>query len=193
LNYLAHFHLAWPEPGLLAGALEGDYFKGPLPGTLAPGIERGVRLHRAIDAFSDRDPRLRSLRAHFPPDLRRYAGILIDLSFDHFLCLYWPDFCELSRPEFNREVYRNLRAQRALLSPACRAMSQRMEDADLLDRYAQWDFISASAARVGSRFRRGNPLLDCARRLSPLHGELERAFTDFYPQLVEFARTGQGR
>jgi acyl carrier protein phosphodiesterase len=25
MNFLAHFHLAWPDAGLVAGGLEGDY------------------------------------------------------------------------------------------------------------------------------------------------------------------------
>ena len=51
MNYLAHFHLAWPDPGLVVGGLEGDYYKGPLRGDLPGDIESGVRLHRAIDAY----------------------------------------------------------------------------------------------------------------------------------------------
>jgi len=33
VNFLAHFHLAGPDGGLIAGGLEGDYFKGPLEHT----------------------------------------------------------------------------------------------------------------------------------------------------------------
>ena len=82
MNFLAHFHLAWPEEGLIAGGLEGDYFKGPLPGTLPPRLERGVRLHRQIDAYTDAHPLVKELRGVLPTSLRRYAGILIDLCFD---------------------------------------------------------------------------------------------------------------
>ncbi len=53
MNFLAHFHLAWPDEGLVAGGLEGDYIKGPLRGALPPDLERGIKLHRAIDAYTD--------------------------------------------------------------------------------------------------------------------------------------------
>ena len=56
MNFLAHFHLAWPDEGLVAGGLEGDYYKGPLRGDLPRDIERGVQLHRAIDAYTDGHP-----------------------------------------------------------------------------------------------------------------------------------------
>ena len=85
MNFLAHFHLAWPDEGLVAGGLEGDYHKGPLRGELPPAIERGVKLHRAIDAYTDSHPLIQQLRRDLPRNLRRYAGSLIDLSFDQYL------------------------------------------------------------------------------------------------------------
>ena len=30
MNFLAHFQLAWPDEGLVAGGLEGDFYKGRL-------------------------------------------------------------------------------------------------------------------------------------------------------------------
>ena len=63
MNFLAHFHLAWPDEGLIAGGLEGDYLKGPLRGELPPELERGIKLHRAIDAYTDKHDLVRQLRA----------------------------------------------------------------------------------------------------------------------------------
>ncbi|NCF19921.1 MAG: ACP phosphodiesterase, partial [Haliea sp.] len=100
MNFLAHFHLAWPDAGLVAGGLEGDYYKGPLRGDLPAAIERGVRLHRAIDAYTDRHPVLEQLRRQFPERLRRYAGILIDISFDHYLSRHWSSFSDIPLGEF---------------------------------------------------------------------------------------------
>ena len=85
MNFLAHFHLAWPDAGLIAGGLEGDYYKGLLRGDLHPDIERGIKLHRTVDAYTDSHPAIAQLRRTFPQDLRRYAGVLIDIAFDHYL------------------------------------------------------------------------------------------------------------
>ncbi len=53
VNFLAHFHLAWPDQHLVLGGLEGDFHKGGLPGTLPAALQDGVALHRAIDAYTD--------------------------------------------------------------------------------------------------------------------------------------------
>ena len=52
MNYLAHFHLAGEQPAMIKGALLGDFVKGPLRGQFDAATERGIELHRNIDAFS---------------------------------------------------------------------------------------------------------------------------------------------
>jgi len=193
VNFLAHFHLAWPDPGLVAGALEGDYRKGPLNGQLAADIEDGVRLHRAVDAFTDAHPEIRHLREQFPAGLRRYAGILIDLSFDHYLSRHWSRYSEVELRTFNRGVCSILRMRRHQLAEGTRRMAARLEEHDLLNRYHHWDTVTGSAERVGNRLRRGNPLLGVQAPLAPLRPALEEAFLRFYPELTAFSRAYRAR
>lgn len=188
MNFLAHFHLAWPDDELIAGGLEGDYFKGPLKGQLPVGIERGVQLHRAIDGYTDRHPAVEAVRSEFNGGLRRYAGILIDLSFDHFLSRHWGQFAELELPEFNSGIYRSLDQQRDSLSPSARRMQARLEEYDLLGIYQHWETVPASAERIGTRFRRENPFRGIDDELEQRRQGLEQAFLDFYPELVDFAK-----
>lgn len=188
MNFLAHFHLAWPDDGLIAGGLEGDYIKGPLKGQLPGGIERGVQLHRAIDGFTDSHPAVEEVRSEFQGGLRRYAGILIDLSFDHFLSRHWEQFAELDLPDFNSGIYRSLEQQRELLSPNAQRMHARLVEHDLLGMYQQWETVAASAERIGTRFRRENPFTAIDDELEQRRDQLEQAFLDFYPDLVEFAK-----
>ena len=189
MNFLAHFQLAWPDEGLVAGGLEGDYYKGPLRGDLPAGIERGVRLHRAIDAFTDSHEVVAQLRRDFPPGLRRYAGILIDLSFDHFLSKHWDQYSGVPLQDFNSDVYRVLQDQAGHLSPGSRRMLTRLVDYDILGLYGDWDTVAASAARIGRRFRGHNPLADVGRELAGSRSMLEQAFLVFFPQLQDFCAT----
>ena len=187
MNFLAHFHLAWPDEGLIAGALEGDYYKGPVQEHLAADLARGIRLHRAIDAYTDEHPLVAQLRREFPPGLRRCAGILIDLSFDHYLSSRWESYHRQPLEQFREGVYRILRRRDGEFSSGARHMSARILEHDILGLYGEWETVTRSAARIGERFRRGNPLLDVARDLEPLRPALERSFRDFYPQLQAFA------
>lgn len=187
MNFLAHFHLAWPDEGLVAGGLEGDYYKGPLRGDLPRGIERGVKLHRAIDAYTDSHPLIQQLRRDFPAGLRRYAGILIDLSFDHYLSQYWSTFSQMPLSTFNDNVYRALQNHESALSEGSQRMLARLVEHDILGLYRDWETVPASAARIGERFKRHNPFIDVERELAPARDALERAFLEFYPELQTFS------
>lgn len=188
MNFLAHFHLAWPDEGLIAGGLEGDYFKGPLRGQLPGYLERGVRLHRAIDAHTDNHPLIRQLRQELPPGLRRYAGILIDLSFDHYLSVHWSTFSSVPLQDFTSEVYRALKTHEDALSAGARQMLARLVEYDVLNRYQQWETVVATATRIGERFQRRNPFLELDREIAPARTSMEQTFLNFYPQLQSFCR-----
>ena len=190
MNYLAHFHLAWPQELLVAGGLEGDFHKGPLPGSLPAPLLEGVRLHRAIDAYTDQHPALAEARRLFPEGTRRYAGILLDLCFDHFLSLHWERFGETGLQQFNRDVYRILETHNDKLSTPARHMAGRLREYDVLGQYRYWHAVPASASRIGGRLRRPNPLHRAQELLEPIHGELEAAFLVFYPELQEKCRSG---
>ena len=188
MNFLAHFHLAWPDEYLVVGGLEGDYFKGPLPGSLAPELQAGVRLHRAIDAYTDNHPELVRLRKAFPPELRRYAGILIDLCFDHCLARNWAIYSALPLPDFATRVYTHLQAHERFMSPQAQRMAGWLIEYEILQAYSHWDTVAGSAERIGRRLRRDNPMDRAGSLLEPMLGELQRSFEVFYPQLQQFSR-----
>jgi acyl carrier protein phosphodiesterase len=187
MNFLAHFHLAWPDELLVVGGLEGDFHKGPLPGQLAGELLVGVRLHRAIDAYTDSHPVVAGLRREFPPELRRYAGIVIDLCFDYFLAREWASYCEIPRADFNSAVYRMLDKHSPLLSSGAAQMASRLQQHDILNRYQHWETITATAGRIGQRLRHDNPLAATDELARPLLPQIGYAFRAFYPDLVHFS------
>ncbi|HEY6130737.1 MAG TPA: ACP phosphodiesterase [Halioglobus sp.] len=187
MNFLAHFHLAGPDEELITGGLEGDYIKGPLRGELPQGLERGIKLHRAIDANTDSHPMIQQLSRDLLPDLRRYAGILIDLSFDHYLSRHWAIFSAIPIADFNSEIYRTLTAHAGVLSEGGRVMAARLVEHDVLNLYREWETVLATATRIGQRFQRRNPFLELDQKLSPAQSALEQAFLNFYPQLQSFS------
>ncbi len=168
------------------GGLEGDFYKGPLRASEPPPLEQGIRLHRSIDAFTDSHALVTGLRRQFPEEVRRYSGVLIDLGFDHFLSLHWSNYHSQSLSEFNAAVYAVLHQQQKQLSPAAALLAGRILEYDLLGAYHDWRAVPASARRIGERFKRGNPFLDVEPQLTSLMPQLETAFLEFYPNLVEF-------
>ena len=91
MNYLAHLFLAGPEPEALLGALMGDFVKGVLDERYPAAITRALSLHRRIDTFTDAHPVTAASRSRISPQRRRFAGIMVDLFYDHFLAHDWDE------------------------------------------------------------------------------------------------------
>ena len=86
MNFLAHLYLTRGDDELMLGGLLGDYVRGwRALSEYSPGVRDGIKLHRRIDRFTDHSREVKSLRRKFPKEFRRYAGIVIDLGFDHEL------------------------------------------------------------------------------------------------------------
>ena len=52
MNYLVHLYLSEPNAECQLGNLMGDFIKGRLDPGLAPGIRRGIEMHRRVDSFA---------------------------------------------------------------------------------------------------------------------------------------------
>ena len=190
MNYLAHLHLGGPQPEQLLGSLYGDFVKGPLGGRFTPELEAAIRLHRRIDAFTDAHPRVRLAVARFPAERRRYAGILLDLFFDHCLACHWGDYADEPLPRFTARVYRVL-AGEAALPGRLALIAPRMAEQDWLGSYREFAVLERVLANMQRRLSRPAGLDGALAELERLYPVLLEDFRDFYPQLMAFARTAR--
>lgn len=188
MNHLAHLLLAGDDEALRLGGLLGDFVRGAPDPALPPRVALGVRLHRAIDVHTDGHPEVVAARARFAPPYRRYAGIALDLWFDHCLAR---DFARWSaRPlvAFSDAARELLLRHDARLPPALRRFRVYMEAHDLPAGYACREEIGRALTGVAARLRRDNPLDRMLPLLAALDAPLQAHFEAFFPQLREFAR-----
>lgn len=192
VNYLAHLFLAADDPDLLLGGLLGDFLKGRLENLpVSAPVRAGVRLHRQIDAFTDAHPLVGRSRERISPGRRRYAGIIVDLAYDHFLARHWPAFSGEALEAFTTRSYRLLLDRHEELPPSLQQILPRMAAQDWLGSYAELENVAYALERIGGRLRRGNPLLGVGEELDTAYPGLERDFLDFFPALIEYARRRQ--
>ena len=85
MNFLAHLHLADPDPGLMLGGIVADFARPPELAALPPEVQDGVRLHRMIDGFTDSHPVVRGSVARIAEKYHWFSGIVIDIYYDHIL------------------------------------------------------------------------------------------------------------
>ena len=194
MNYLAHAFLARATPALLTGGLLGDFVKGRVGDTFAPAVRTGIELHRAIDAYTDAHALVVTSRALIAPARRRFAGILVDVFYDHFLARHWPRHAELPLARFTQHVYAVLWPQRDSFPERLQRILPWMRADDWLASYAELDAVDAALRGIARRFHyaeRARPLADGIDDLQARYPELEQQFLDFFPQLERFAAERQ--
>lgn len=195
MNYLAHAFLSQESSDALAGALLGDFVKGAIDHRYPPAIRGAIRLHRAIDRYTDQHAVVESSRALVSRARRRFAGILVDVFYDHFLAVHWSRFSATPLPAFTRRVYAALQPQIASYPERLQRVLPHMAREDWLASYAGLDAVDAALngiARRLHRFARARVLTDAVCELRDNYDDLERQFLAFFPQLIEYAHAFKG-
>lgn len=162
MNFLAHLWLTDRARLPLAGAILGDVIHGALPADMPPPLARSVRLHRAVDAHTDRHPRVVAARATFGPGVRRYAGIVLDLLFDHALARDWGGFSAEPLAAFAARAGAEISAGGRWFEAAGDPAPDAERFSRLLQSYATAGGIERAIERTARRLRRPDGLLHAA-------------------------------
>lgn len=85
MNFLAHAYLSQGQSGIITGNLISDFVKGNQQYQLPELVQKGIRLHRAIDRFTDGHAYTQRVKSLFKDDYGLYAGAFADIVFDYFL------------------------------------------------------------------------------------------------------------
>lgn len=187
MNYLAHAFLSRHSPEAILGAVYGDFVKGSVTTEFTAGIRDGIVLHRAIDRYTDSHPIPAASCALVSTPRRRFAPILIDVFYDHFLARHWRDYCEQPLAEFAQEVYAVLLAQHEQLPAPLQLVAPRMAANNWLCAYAEVSGIDAAVngiARRLERYPRAAVVRGSVEELERHYGALEQHFGEFFPQLI---------
>ncbi len=187
MNYLAHLHLGGQRPGQLLGSLYGDFVKGRLQGQFAPEIEGAIQLHRSIDVFTDRHPLVDVALSRFSLTRRRYAGIVLDVFFDHCLARDWVLYADRPLELFTSDVYRVLSSERQLPERLAK-IAPYMVANDWLGSYQEFEVLEQVLRGISRRLTRPEELAAAMQELRRLYEPLSEDFRLFYPQLQDFAR-----
>ncbi len=189
MNYLAHAYFSFRDPGILVGNMISDFVKGKKQFEYPLQIQKGIRLHRAIDTFTDRHEATRRAKEYIRPAAGLYAGAFVDVVYDHFLAKRQDLFTNQGLAGFSAWVYQTLYDHTRLLPEKFSRMLPYMQKQDWLFHYQYPDGIQKS---FGGLVRRAAYLNDAepAYGLFTKHYEaLQECFTLFFPDIQDFALT----
>lgn len=187
MNYLAHLYLADTTKDSLVGHLLGEFVKGAAIRNYDLAIQGAIRFHRKIDSFSDGHALTRTSRNRIAPQWRRFAGVMVDVCYDHFLARSWERFSNEALPAFVRRVYANLQENGRRLPETAGQVLQRMVAYDWLGSYQDINKVGIALDRIAGRLTRGERFLGAIADIQANYKALQDDFSAFFPDLIDFA------
>ncbi len=186
MNYLAHLYLAKDSAELMVGSILGDFVKGTLKDQYPNMIKQGIELHRKIDTYTDAHAMTRANRQLYSPKRRRFAGIIVDLCYDHFLYRHWSTYADTALDSFILNAYDILKKNQSMLPERLQAMIPFMIRDDWLGSYRDLKGVEQALGRLSKRVTNGNRLPGAIDEIKVHYRQLEANFLIFFPDLISF-------
>ena len=187
MNYLAHAFLSFNNSDILAGNMISDFIKGKAQFNYPPAIQKGIRLHRLIDEFTDTHPVTARAKSFFRPQYRLYSGAFTDVVYDHFLALDKKQFEDYGNIEkFSQHIYLLLENNFVSFPPPFQKMFPYMKTQNWLYNYQFKKGIQKSFKGLVYRAAYLNESDIAFEIFNQHYHELENCYREFFPELKEF-------
>ncbi len=189
MNYLSHLALAPNTDAARIGNLLGDFVKGTeisLRQLYPEELVDGIMLHRAIDKFTDKQPAFIASRKLLAPERRRYAGVVVDLIYDHFLSVHWDDLYDQPLDNFIEEIYTTIDEKKEWQLGTLKEAFPYMKSQNWLGCYGTLEGMNMTFRRVSSRSRFTTLIADTHLDLEKHYNEFEVHFHEIYHDLRKF-------
>lgn len=188
MNYLAHLYLSADRPLLAIGNFIADHVKGSMADQYDGEVRDGIRLHRMIDEFTDSHPIVEKSKARLRPDFRKYAPVIVDLYYDHFLARDWEMFHHRPLSDYAAEMYALLRQNEHILPQRTIHMLGYMEPQNWLVKYASVEGLQRALTGLARRTTFESNMENAHLFLQDNYQSFEEEFNDFFPDLRSFVQ-----
>lgn len=192
MNYLAHIYLSGESEEITVGNFIGDFVKGNRHQQFPQQVAYGILLHRRIDSFTDQHPAVRQCIQLLRPGYGKYAGIVADLFFDHFLAFNWKDYSVESLRQFTKNAHTIFLSNFGLLPPRVKQFLPFLIYHKRLESYARQENM-LTVLEIMSRHTSLPPNGQWAMQmLSQEYQQFEALFRSFFPELIDYVESDFG-
>jgi acyl carrier protein phosphodiesterase len=129
-------------------------------------------------------------RKLYSPLRRRFAGIIIDLCYDHFLYRHWSTYADTALDPFILNAYDILKTHQSMLPKRLQAMIPSMIRDDWLGSYRDLTGVEQALKRLSKRITNGDRLTGAIDEIKVHYRKLETNFLTFFPDLIRFVKDG---
>lgn len=188
MNFLAHVYLSQNSPKIQIGNFIADFVKGKQLATFEEGIQKGIRLHRAIDAYTDKHPIVKASTQRLRITQNRYASVAIDIFYDHFLAKNWVLYHQKPLEDFTTDFYTNLQEHFSILPASLAKVAPHIIKENWLYHYQHLSGITKAFEGMSRRASFPSNFLYAPKDLLQDYQSYEEEFKIFFPELVRYVQ-----
>lgn len=186
MNFLAHIYLSGESDELKIGNFIGDFVKASDMEQYNENINQGIRMHWAIDEFTDHHPVVQKSKERLRPKYGHYAGVIVDIYYDHFLTRNWKDYHTEDLRQYVDKQYKMLENHISILPKKVVDMLPFMIKHDWLYNYQYFDGIERVMHGMANRSSFNSKMEQSVVELKKYHKEFKKEFQEFFPELKTF-------
>ena len=188
MNYLAHAYLSFGKPEILVGNMISDYIKGKKQFDYPVPVQKGIKLHRLIDNYTDTHAATHELKSFFRPHYRLYSGAFADVVYDHFLANDKAEFnTDTELKQFAAVTYQMLEPHTGLFPPPFKKMFPYMKEQDWLYNYRYPWGIEKSFEGVVRRAAYLTESEIAFELFNKFYSEMQDCYAAFFPDVKKYA------
>lgn len=186
MNFLAHIYLSGDNDLIKIGNFMADGIRGKHYEYLPEDIQKGIVLHRAIDTYTDAHPVFRQSTKRLHEKYHHYAGVIVDVFYDHFLAKNWQRYSDEKLDAFVDRFYQSLKENYDHLTDKTKDMMPYMVKHNWLWNYQFTEGIARILFQMDQRTRNNSKMQYSTQELHAFYAEFEQEFTLFFEDLRSF-------
>ena len=187
MNFLAHLYLSGNDEEIIIGNFIADHVKGRAIEKYSPGIRAGITLHREIDAFTDSHPVFIQSKNRLAINYRKYAGVITDMFYDHFLSANWKDYSEEPLESFTSRMYKIILKKYLILPPKTQRMLPFMAKDNWLKGYGTFDGLDRALKGMDRRTPFESGMSHAVGDLKKNYNLYKEEFSRFFPEIKQYS------
>ncbi len=183
MNFLAHIFLSQNNDKVKIGNFIADSVRGNNYTDFDPEVQKGILLHRHIDTFTDAHPIFRIGTKRLHSRYHHYAGVILDVFYDHFLARNWSKYSSVPLREHNHQFYDLLEKNLDWMPERIEKILPIMRKQDWLTTYATICGISEILFQMDRRTKLVSKMQFAPEELEEFYDEYEGEFFEFFEEL----------
>ena len=185
MNFLAHIYLSGEDEHVKIGNYMADSVGNKID-DFPSGVKKGILLHRAIDTYTDQHPVFRQGTKRLHPIYHNYAGVIMDMFYDHLLAKNWSKYSDVPLENYAQDFYDILRRNENILAEKTKKQSSYMIQYNWLTEYASLEGIGVILAQMDHRTKHKSGMANSVKELKQYYSEFEQEFFAFFEDMEQF-------